>query len=179
MQNPVFLVSSFFFILGVLFTTYFTALFYARKEFGTPNKILFFVNLALILFLVIGKNNVTLRTQFIEIYFFSFFLQGMILRLFFFRRYTHSGRQMFPDRHILRMVIRYSLVALVANLVYFFVNRIDYWFVQHYCSQKDLGNFAAQKKFFQSFFVVWAPVGTPWKIPLPGGYLLGGILFCF
>jgi len=38
--NPIFLVSSFFFILGVLFTTYFSSLFYAKKEFGLPNKIL-------------------------------------------------------------------------------------------------------------------------------------------
>ena len=85
LQNPVFLVSSFFFILGVLFTTYFTALFYAKKEFGLPNKILFLVNMVLIVFLILGKNNITIRTQFIEIYFFGFFLQGMLIAGIFFQ----------------------------------------------------------------------------------------------
>jgi len=160
MENPVFLVSSFFFILGVLFTTYFTALFYAKKDFGMPNKILFLVNMALIVFLIIGKNNTTIRAQFIEIYFFSFFLQGMLLRVFFFRRYPYSGNQMFPDRSLLKMVIRYSLYALIANLVYFLVNRIDYWFVEYYCSQNDLGNYIQASKIAQMLVILPAILGS-------------------
>ena len=160
LQNPVFLVSSFFFILGILFTTYFTALFYAKKEFGLPNKILFFVNIFLIVFLVLGRNNTTIRSQFIEIYFFCFFLQGMLLRVFFFRRYTYTGKQMFPDRPILKMVIRYSLFALVANLVYFLVNRMDYWFVEYYCSTKDLGNYIQASKLAQMLVILPAILGS-------------------
>ncbi len=160
LQNPVFLVSSFFFILGVLFTTYFTALFYAKKEFGLPNKILFFVNMFLIVFLILGKNNTTIRSQFIEIYFFCFFLQGMLLRVFFFRKHTYAGKQMFPDRPILKMVIRYSLFALVANLVYFLVNRIDYWFVEYYCSAHDLGNYIQASKLAQMLVILPAILGS-------------------
>jgi O-antigen/teichoic acid export membrane protein len=154
LQNSVFLISSFFFILGVLFTTYFTALFYAKKDFGLPNKILFLVNIALILFLILGKNSTTIRTQFIQIYFFSFFLQGWMLRVFFSRKYTDSGKRMFPDRPILKMVIRYSLFALVTNLVYFLVNRIDYWFVEYYCSKKDLGNYIQASKLAQMLMIL-------------------------
>jgi O-antigen/teichoic acid export membrane protein len=160
LQNPVFLISSFFFILGVLFTTYFTALFYAKKEFGLPNKILFLVNIALIVFLILGRNNITIRTQFIQIYFFGFFLQGFLLRTFFFRKYADPGNQMFPDRSILRMVIRYSLFALVANLVYFLVNRVDYWFVEYYCSQKDLGNYIQASKLSQMLVILPAILGS-------------------
>jgi O-antigen/teichoic acid export membrane protein len=160
LQNPIFLVSSFFFILGVLFTTYFTALFYAKKEFGLPNKILSLVNIVLIVFLILGKKNTIIRTQFIEIYFFGFFLQGMLLRVFFFRKYTYSGNQMFPDRPILKMVIRYSLFALMANLVYFLVNRMDYWFVEYYCSQRDLGNYIQASKIAQMLLILPAILGS-------------------
>ena len=159
-ENPVFLVSSFFFILGVLFTTYFTALFYAKKEFGLPNKILFLVNIVMIVLLITGKNNSTIRTQFIEIYFFSFFLQGMLLRVFFFRKYPYSGNHMFPARPILKMVIRYSLLALITNLVYFLVNRIDYWFVEYYCSQKELGNYIQASKIAQMLVILPAILGS-------------------
>jgi len=160
LQNPVFLLSGFFFILGVLFTTYFTALFYAKKEFGLPNKILFLVNITLIIFLILGKSNETIRTLFIEIYFFSFFLQGWLLRIFFFRKYPYSGEQMLPDRPILKMVIRYSLFALVANLVYFLVNRTDYWFVEYFCSQKDLGNYIQASKLAQMLVILPAILGS-------------------
>jgi O-antigen/teichoic acid export membrane protein len=160
LQNPAFLVSSFFFILGVLFTTYFTALFYAKKEFGLPNKILFLVNMLLIVCLILGKNSPVIRTQFIEIYFIGFFLQGMLLRVFFFRKYTYSGNQTFPKRPILKMVFRYSLFALIANLAYFLVNRMDYWFVEYYCSQKDLGNYIQASKIAQMLVILPAILGS-------------------
>jgi O-antigen/teichoic acid export membrane protein len=160
LENPIFLASSFFFILGVLFTTYFTSLFYAKKEFGLPNKILCLVNIVLIIFLVAGKNNPGIRTYFIEIYFFSFFLQGIVLRIFFFREYSYSGKRMFPPRHILKKVIQYSLFALVANLVYFLVNRIDYWFVKYYSSANDLGNYIQASRLAQMLFILPSILGS-------------------
>jgi hypothetical protein len=63
--------------------------------------------------------------------------------------------------------LRLTVVCLCLAVLLVFVGTL---------AQKELGNFAVQKRFFQSFFVVWAPVGTPWKIPLPGGYLIGGVL---
>jgi O-antigen/teichoic acid export membrane protein len=160
LKDTIFLASSFLFILGILFTTYFTSLFYAKKEFGLPNKILFLVNMLLIVFLVFGKNNSFIRTHFIEVYFFSFFLQGMLLRLFFFGKYSYSGKLLFPRGPILKIVIQYSLFALVANLVYFLVNRIDYWFVQYYCPAKDLGNYIQASKLAQMLITLPAILGS-------------------
>ena len=67
---------------------------------------------------------------------------------------------MFPDRPILKMVIRYSLFALLANLVYFLVNRIDYWFVEYYCSKKDLGNYIQASKLAQMLVILPAILGS-------------------
>jgi len=45
-------------------------------------------------------------------------------------------------------------------------------------AQVHLGIHAVQARYFQSLFVFWSPPGMSWKIPiLPGGYLLGVILF--
>ncbi len=160
LTNPGFPIASFLFILGVLFTSYFTALFYAKKEFGLPNKILFTINLLFIVLLVAAKNNPVFRTSFIEIYFFSFFLQGFVIRLFFFRRYATGSRFMFPTNDILKKVFRYSLIALMANLIYFLVNRIDYWFVQYYCSSADLGNYIQASKLAQMLFILPSILGA-------------------
>jgi O-antigen/teichoic acid export membrane protein len=67
---------------------------------------------------------------------------------------------MFPDRTILKMVIRYSLFALVANAVYFLVNRLDYWFVEYYCSGKDLGNYIQASKLAQILVIIPAILGS-------------------
>jgi O-antigen/teichoic acid export membrane protein len=155
-----FLLASFLFILGVLFTSYFTALFYSKKKFGLPNKILFVVNILLIVMLSAGKNNPKIRDHFIQIYFFSFFLQGLLMMVFFFGKETSPGKFVFPTRPLLRKVIQYSFTALIANLIYFLVNRIDYWFVQYFCTAKDLGNYIQASKLEQMLFILPAILGA-------------------
>lgn len=160
LQSPFFLVSSFLFILGVLLTTYFTSLFYAKKEFGFPNKMLFFINILLLIFLISGRNHSIVRSHFITFYFSSFFLQGVILSFFFFRKYPGGRFWLFPSRARLKITIRYSLIALSANLVYFLVNRIDYWFVEYYCSGKELGNYIQASKLSQMLFILPSILGS-------------------
>ena len=155
-----FLLSSFLFILGVLLTTYFTALFYAKKKFAPPNKILSLVNTLLILLLIIGKNYPFVKSHFVQIYFSSFFLQGLLIMIVFFINESASGRLIMPASPLLKKVFQYSLAALMANLIYFLVNRIDYWFVQYYCSAKDLGNYIQASKLAQMFFILPGIIGS-------------------
>src|SRR5450432_4262632 len=96
-NNIGFILASFLFIAGVLYTTYFTALFYAKKEFGLPNKILFFVNILLVFLLLLGKFYLSIRDHFILIYFSSFFLQGLLMNIFFFRQQYSAGRPFMPS----------------------------------------------------------------------------------
>jgi len=148
------MMNSFLFILGTLFTTYFTALFYARKEFATPNKILFAVNLCLIAFMLCYKNDSSFKIHFLAIYFFSYFIQGFILLIVFFKNETHKLNTYFPPLATLKKVISYSFTALIANVIYFLVNRIDYWFVEHYCNLSDLGNYIQASKLGQMFLIL-------------------------
>ena len=66
----------------------------------------------------------------------------------------------FPPGSILKNVIRYSLVALLANGIYFLVNRIDYWFVQYYCTAKDLGNYIQASKLGQMMLILPSILGS-------------------
>jgi hypothetical protein len=44
-------------------------------------------------------------------------------------------------------------------------------------AQVDEGLYAAQNRYFRSFFVWWGPHGATWKLPVfPGGYLVGTVL---
>jgi O-antigen/teichoic acid export membrane protein len=160
LKDTGFLLASFLFIAGVLYTTYFTALFYAKKEFALPNKILFLVNILLIALLVFGRKYAAIRAHFILIYFSSFFLQGVLLRIFFTRENPSTEGTMLPSLSVLKPVIRYSLLALTANLIYFLVNRIDYWFVEYFCSAKDLGNYIQASKLAQMLLILPAILGA-------------------
>ena len=155
-----FLLASFLFIIGILLTTYFTSLFYAQKKFGVPNKILLLVNVILLLILVFGRNNTIIKSRFLQIYFFCYFLQGLVVMLAFFSSESSPAGSIFPPQPILKKVFQYSLTALIANLIYFLVNRIDYWFVQYYCSSKDLGNYIQASKVGQMLFILPAILGS-------------------
>jgi O-antigen/teichoic acid export membrane protein len=155
-----FLPASFLFILGVLLTTYFTALFYAGKEFDRPNKILFITNGLFIILLFAGKNQLVIRNHFIEIYFSCFFIQGVLLAISFFRNYSLPPGPWISRWPELQKVLRYSLIALMANGIYFLLNRTGYWFVKYYCSPHDLGNYIQASKLAQMLFIVPAILGA-------------------
>jgi hypothetical protein len=74
-----------------------------------------------------------------------------------------------PLTSVLKLIssLRLTVVCLCLAVLLVFVGTL---------AQKEEGNFGVQKRYFQSLFVTWTPTGTALKIPLPGGYLLGGIL---
>lgn len=64
--------------------------------------------------------------------------------------------------------LRLTVICLGLALILVFVGTL---------AQVDEGLYAAQHRFFRSFFIWWSPGGPGWRIPVfPGGYLLGGIL---
>lgn len=154
------LLSGFLFITGSLLITYFTAIFYARKEFVIPNRILSLINGLLILLLIFERNNHSIKNHFLELYFSVFFLQGIVLGIFFFLRQHKPDGKFLPSGTELKKVFRYSLAALLANGLYFLVNRADYWFVQYYCTATDLGNYIQAAKLGQMLLIVPSILGS-------------------
>jgi O-antigen/teichoic acid export membrane protein len=65
-----------------------------------------------------------------------------------------------PSGTELKKVFRYSLAALLANGLYFLVNRADYWFVQYYCTATDLGNYIQAAKLGQMLLIVPSILGS-------------------
>jgi O-antigen/teichoic acid export membrane protein len=155
-----FYIESFLYIFGVLLTTYFSALFFSLKRFAQPNRILFGVNLLLISGLFIGKDYAVFKKNFLGIYLFSFFLQGVMIMLTFISRADSFNKEMIRSQSNLKNILKYSLTALTANIIYFLVNRVDYWFVKRYCSADDLGNYIQASKLGQMMLIIPAILGT-------------------
>jgi O-antigen/teichoic acid export membrane protein len=62
------------------------------------------------------------------------------------RRNAQEVRLHFPS------LLRYSGFSFLANLVFFLVYRMDYWWVAAYCSDKELGNYIQASKLVQLFY---------------------------
>ncbi|MEJ7681191.1 MAG: oligosaccharide flippase family protein [Segetibacter sp.] len=54
----------------------------------------------------------------------------------------------------IRLLIRYALVALAANVIFFLVYRVDYWFVKKYCTLQELGNYIQVSKLGQMLLII-------------------------
>jgi len=141
--------TAFTFIPGQLLITYFTALFYAKEASVLPNMLLVAVNLLLILLIPsAGIVHTGLGAAgYLKIYFWAILVQGLLLAVVFAGKYGRSFR--LPDRPLFKKIFRYSAVALTANVLFFLVYRVDYWFVKRFCTADQLGNYIQVSKLGQ------------------------------
>lgn len=145
---------------GSILVNFFTAIFYAKKIFLLPNILMTLVNLLLIVLVPLSNGILVDRSQYINIYFGGFLAQGALLAICFVWGNKGIWKFIFPSNEALAQIFRYAFQAFVANLVFFLLCRIDYWFVEKYCSAIDLGNYIQVSKLVQMFVVVPAVMAS-------------------
>ncbi len=153
-STPIAIQYSLLYIVGIILVNLFTVLFYADNNFLIPNIVLGSINLILVLGLIIAKNVGFTNNQLIHIYFFFFLLQGIFLTIAYFLFYKKVMIFSLPNKEQLYLLFKYSSISLCSNLVFFFTYRIDYWFVEMYCSSADLGNYIQASKLGQMLLIV-------------------------
>lgn len=142
------------YISGCMLVNFFTVLFYSKKDFFSPNVIMLLVNILLIIIIPFSNGRIISKEQYVNIYFFGFLLQGLLIAFYFIARYFSVQQFKFPSFISLSPVFRYGLLAFGANTIFFLLYRIDYWFVEKFCSAKDLGNYIQVSKLVQVFMVL-------------------------
>ncbi len=151
------------YILGLLLTNYFAGLFFAKQNFWLPNIMLFLVNIILLLWLPWHPlENAVELTHYTNIYFFLFLGQGVFVTIAFLLYYRMNIFK-FPSWLDVHLIFKISLTALLANLIFFLVYRIDYWFVDHYWKEKDayaLGNYINVSKLMQMLLILPQILGS-------------------
>ena len=143
------------FSLGTFLNNYFTAFFYSHDDYKTPNLIAGMLNV-LLLICIPWKQG---WFGFIDagIFLFIFFGATLILGITVSASWIKRHKTIISFRlslvKELTPVIRYSLTALTGNIIYFILYRVDYWFVNYYCSAKSLGNYIQVSKLVQLFII--------------------------
>ncbi len=141
-QNRFFLFACLSFTLGNLLNTYFNAFFYSYDNYRTPNLVAGSLNIILLFFVPWTPNwlgFIDIRL-FLIIFFAANLIQGIVICLCW---VLSRQKNIFENFSFAQIVpaLKYSLAALIGNIAYFILYRIDYWFVEYYCTPKALGNY--------------------------------------
>ena len=151
------IVSSVSFIFGNLLTTYCSAFFYARQNFIVPNCINIIGTVLLIALIPYnGKSIIPAITDenYFYIYFCSFFVQGICMTVAAKIKYIKRDVQRFLSLAEFKILFRYCVLAFTGNIIYFLLYRVDYFFVERYCSADQLGNYIQVSKLGHLFFIL-------------------------
>lgn len=151
------------FICGNLLYNYCSGLFYSQKNFMLPNIISLSLNILLIIVLPYNGHSIISRItdgNYFYIYFYSFLAQGLFTAIAFvlFSEKKISITQL--SKKELKKLLQYSLLAWTGNIVFFFLYRVDYWFVEKYCSSAELGNYIQVSKLGHLFFLLPSMLAT-------------------
>lgn len=145
------------YITGIVLINFFSVLFYAQKNFIVPNAIMVLTNIALCIFIYLNFNRHNNYNTIVNAYFVSILFQGILLALAFMVMNKSFSQIVFPTFIEFKQLLQYSLVALAGNLIFYFVYRVDYWFVRyntHTCTPIDLGNYIQASKLGQLLLVL-------------------------
>jgi O-antigen/teichoic acid export membrane protein len=145
------------YICGILLTNFFTVLFYAHKNFALPNIIMSLINILIVVIISWQAHKGQSIDLITRNYFISFLVQGILLGMVFIFQYKSIQQIALPNMLELKKLFKYSLIALAGNVVFYFVYRIDYWFVRYNtvsCTPEDLGNYIQASKLGQLLLVV-------------------------
>lgn len=155
-KQLVFLSSAY--IIGTLLTIFYSSLFYAKHDFRSPNLVLTITNI-----LLIGIVGVAIWFKYqivstiINWYFSMYLIQGLLLAISFIIKTGAGYTIQLLTRKELRDIFSYSWKAFWANLLFFLLYRIDYFFIKNICTvckPEDLGNYIQVSKIVQIFMLL-------------------------
>jgi len=116
---------------GISLNNFFTSLFYAKQNFASPNILMSIINVLIIILIPFfakgfwGLN----REQFLYVYFLQFILQGVGLTVLYLFFYSPVKTLQFPSTEEYKVLFKFAIVALFANIASYLTNRVDYFLV--------------------------------------------------
>jgi O-antigen/teichoic acid export membrane protein len=144
------------FLASISIIEKYTALLYGKQAYTLANQLLFAGNLITIcVFAIIYfKGNTTDPLLYIKAYILLSALQALILIIF-----THGIAKVplswtKPDGSDIKNFFSYSMIAFVTNIIQFVAYRVDYWLLDYYHGEEQLGWYSLAVRLSQLFWVL-------------------------
>ncbi len=148
----------FFYVCGLLLANYCIAVYYTRQNYFLPNFLLAVVNIIFVCFIPGKSAHISAAAvNWVTFFYFSTFLAaGVLIFVFYIFQYKNESAFGIPDKTYFKELLTYSVTALGANVVFFFVYKADYFFVRYspVCTTADLGNYIQVSKLGQLMLTV-------------------------
>ncbi|WP_301922450.1 oligosaccharide flippase family protein [Ferruginibacter sp.] len=152
------------FIVSNLSIIYFSAFFYAKKWFISLNIIsccINFVTTIALFFLWYAKLlNIVNKNYYQQFYIGSVALLACVLMAAILMSTKGKPGLFAKSLSAAKDVFKYSSIAFLSNVLFFLVVRIDYFFVQQYCSNAALSNYIQVSKIGQLLILVPSIIGS-------------------
>lgn len=143
------------FIVSISLNEKYTALLNGLRRFTLCSRIVLFANVFSLLvftacYFILPAYELD---DYITVYVALSFLQTIALFIAV-RQFRPSGKTTSITRTQLRLFFGYSLITLVTNSIQFLAYRIDYWFLDYFRDDKELGWYSLAVKLVQFLWVV-------------------------
>ncbi len=151
------LLSAVCFITGNLLVTYCSGFFYAANNFKTPNIIIISGTVLLIVLIPYGSSSIIPainNENYFYVYFGVFLLQGVCMAIAAGSTVIKKWSFQFLSSVQVKVLARYCLMAFAGNIIFFLLYRVDYFFVEKYCTPEQLGNYIQVSKLVHLFFIL-------------------------
>ena len=139
---------------GILLTNYTLALFYSKGNYYLPNMSMGLLNVALIIILIYLHFLYNDKELIMKSYFGYNLAQGLLLFIVYKFKILAGESLEIPFKANISMVFKFAFTCFLANLVFFLVYRIDFWFVKANCNADDLGNYIQASKLGQMLLII-------------------------
>jgi O-antigen/teichoic acid export membrane protein len=157
MPTELIIFSAVTFITGNLLITYCSGFFYAHNDFVIPNLIIIAGTVILIVLIPYNGSSFIPAVNdgnYFYVYFASFFVQGIVMAAAVKMKYIKTGFFQFLSVAEFRLLFRYCAMAFLGNIIFFLLYRVDYFFVERYCTADELGNYIQVSKIVHLFFIL-------------------------
>jgi O-antigen/teichoic acid export membrane protein len=142
------------YVIGSLLLSFFGALFNLKEDYQTGIFIMIAINVSATFFFIFNSLVLFLKPEIIFlVYCLVYLLGGLLILMLFSYKYKLKFKLVRIPFRILASLLQFSILNFITNILYLLICRIDYWFVQTYCSETDLGNYTMASKFVQVFLV--------------------------
>jgi O-antigen/teichoic acid export membrane protein len=143
-----------FFILGLILTEKYTALFFSRQLELICNFTIAATNFTIIIAACLAVGLESIEKSFIpKFYCLAMLIQSLILAILF-----HIKTKMldfnWPETSLRQSFYKFSLLIFAANLIQFLAYRMDFWMLEYYSGFKALGNYSQATRFVQLFWII-------------------------
>jgi O-antigen/teichoic acid export membrane protein len=161
LKNAALIISNYLsvvFVLSNITIIYFSAFFSAKKMFIRFNIISCIVNFITAIILCCCWMDFQLiaifKNYFTDAYIFSFTVQAFLFVMIILFDSKEIKVNLTKASPLIKNIFTYSSFAFISNIIFFLVVRIDYFFVQKYCSAAALSNYVQVSKCGQLLILI-------------------------